>query len=96
MEIGLLGGCHAGVSQSSGNTRNRHTGEKQQGGVGVAQTVDGNDRNIAPLAMAAQNIIDGGVVDLAIHKNRLIVRQTFYKLGKTDNRLPINLNFTNR
>lgn len=77
MEIGLLGGCHAGVSQSSGNTRNRHTGEKQQGGVGVAQTVDGNDRNIAPLAMAAQNIIDGGVVDLAIHKNRLIVRRPF-------------------
>ena len=65
MEIGLLGGCHAGVSQSSGNTRNRHAGEKQQGGVGVAQTVDRNDRDIAPLAVAAQNIIDGGVVDLA-------------------------------
>ena len=64
--------------------------------MGVAQTVDRNDRDIAPLTMAAQNIIDGGVVDLAIHKNRLIVRQTFYKLGKTDNRLPINLNFTNR
>ena len=71
-------------------------GEKQQGGVGVAQTVDRNDRDIAPLAMAAQNIIDGGVVDFAIHKNRLILRQSFYKLGKTDNRLPINLNFTNR
>lgn len=60
--------------------------------MGVAQTVDRNDRDIAPLAVTAQNIINGRVVDLAIHKNRLIVRQTFYKLGKTDNRLPINLN----
>ena len=67
MEIGLLSGCHTGVSQSPGNTRNRYAGEKQQRCVGVAQTVDRNDRDIAPLAMAAQNIIDGGVVDLAIN-----------------------------
>ena len=66
-----MGGCHAGVSQSPGNTRNRHAGEKQQGGVGVAQTVDRNDRDIAPLAMAAQNIIDGGVVDFTSSEKRI-------------------------
>ena len=62
----------------------------------MSQTVNGNDRNMASLTISTQNIIYSRVVDFLFHKKRLFLRQAFDKFRKADNRLPINLNLTNR
>ena len=59
--------------------------------------MDRDNRDIEPLAVTCQDVVDGGVeYSLFRHKNRLIFRKSLHQLGKLDDCLPVNLNLPNR
>ena len=97
VDVSFLRSGHACVAKASGHTCNRDTGEQKQRGVGVPQPMNRNDRDVEALTVAGQNVIDGGVeYPLLCHKDRLIFRETLYQFGELNNRLPVNLDLTNR
>lgn len=61
----------------------------------MPQTMYRDDRDLGPVAVPFQNIVDGGIVGVFLeHENRLIFRNVLYQCGELDHRLPVDLNFT--
>lgn len=58
---------------------------------GYGAAVHGDDGDAGALAVAFQHAVRGGVVDLPLHENRLIVGKPFGEFGKLDDQLPIEL-----
>lgn len=79
------------MPQSLGNTGNRDTGKKKQGGMSVTKTVDRNHGNMKFSAVTFQYIIDSGIVHFSLYEYRLVFRQVSEQGGELDNQLPIQL-----
>ena len=94
VQVGLLGGVHAGVSKTLGDAGDGDAGEQEQRCVGVAQPVHGDDGNAGALAVAFQHAVRGGVVDLPFHKDWLILGKSLGEFGKLDDLLPVKLHLT--
>ena len=70
---------------------------KKHRSVGMPQTMYRDDRDLGPVAVPFQNIVNSGIVGVFLeHKNRLIFRNVFYQCCELNHRLPVNLNFTDR
>lgn len=79
------------MTQPLGNTGNRDTGKKKQGGVGMTKTVDRNHGNMKFSAVTFKHIIDSGIVHFSLYEYRLVFRQVSEQGGELDNQLPIQL-----
>ena len=84
MQIGLLGGVHAGMSEALGDAGDRDAGEQEKRRMGVTQPVNRDDGYAGSLAMAFQHAVRGGVVDLPFHKDWLIMGKSLGEFGKLD------------
>lgn len=63
----------------------------------MPQTMYRDDRDLGPVAVPFQNIVDGGIVGVFLeHENRLIFRNVLYQCCELDYRLPVDLNFADR
>ena len=63
----------------------------------MPQTMYRDDRDLGPVAVPFQNIVNSGIVGVFLeHENRLIFRNVFYQCCELNHRLPVNLNFTDR
>lgn len=97
MQVGFLRGCHAGMPQPPCYACNGYPCKQKHRSVGMPQTMYRDDRDLGPVAVPFQNIVDGGIVGVFLeHENRLIFRNVLYQCGELDHRLPVDLNFTDR
>ena len=81
MQVGFLCGCHAGMPQPPYYACNGYPCKQKHRSVGMPQTMYRDDRDLGPVAVPFQNIVDGGIVGVFLeHENRLMQRRSRSRL----------------